>query len=109
MTRSCMPCQEGTPPLDKASVQQKLATVPGWALGPGGDSILREFKFRNFRQALAFVNEVGGVAEAEGHHPDFSFGWGYVKLQLTTHSILGLHENDFIMASKINALVDAVK
>ena len=63
------------------------------------------FKFRNFKEALAFINKMGALAEEEGHHPDFSlFNWNKVKINLTTHAIGGLSENDFIMASKIDAL-----
>ena len=107
--RSCIPCKTGTPPLDKKAAESRMAQVPGWSLERGATALLREFKFKNFKQALALVNQVGELAEKEGHHPDFTFGWGYVKLLLTTHSILGLHENDFIMASKINALLDSAK
>lgn len=81
-----------------------LKKVPGWELANGGKAIKRRFEFKNFKQALAFVNKVGEIAEAEDHHPDISFGWGYAEFLLWTHAIGGLHENDFIMASKINAI-----
>ena len=63
-------------------------------------------RFHNFREALDFVQEVGELAETEGHHPDISFGWGYATVSLSTKKIKGLHENDFIMASKIDRLLD---
>ena len=66
--------------------------------------IERTFRFRNFREALDFVQKVGDLAEAEGHHPDISFGWGYATVSLRTKKIKGLHENDFIMATKIDRL-----
>jgi 4a-hydroxytetrahydrobiopterin dehydratase len=66
--------------------------------------IERTFRFRNFREALAFVKDIGEFAEAEGHHPDISFGWGYATVSLRTKKIKGLHENDFIMATKIDRL-----
>ena len=66
--------------------------------------IEREFKFRDFATSLAFVDKVGALAESEGHHPDITFGWGYAKVVLYTHKIHGLHQNDFILAAKINEL-----
>ena len=61
-------------------------------------------RFKNFRQALGFVDRIGALAEDEGHHPNITFGWGYATISLHTHKIKGLHENDFIMAAKINDL-----
>jgi 4a-hydroxytetrahydrobiopterin dehydratase len=80
--------------------------APNWELGDNADRIQRTFRFRNFREALAFVQEVGELAETEGHHPNISFGWGYVTVSLSTKKIKGLHENDFIMASKIDRVLD---
>jgi 4a-hydroxytetrahydrobiopterin dehydratase len=68
--------------------------------------IERTFRFRNFQEALGFVRNVGDLAEAESHHPDISFGWGYATISLRTKKIKGLHENDFIMASKIDRMFD---
>ena len=65
--------------------------------------IERSFRFRNFREALTFVQEIGELAEAEGHHPNISFGWGNVTVSLQTKKIHGLHENDFIMATRLTA------
>jgi len=62
------------------------------------------FRFRNFREALTFVQEIGELAEAEGHHPSISFGWGHATVSLQTKKINGLHENDFIMATKIDRM-----
>ncbi len=81
-----------------------MLEVPGWELANDGKAIKRRFTFKNFAQALDFVNKAGEIAESEGHHPDISFGWGYADIMLWTHAIGGLHENDFIVASKINAL-----
>ncbi|MGH7246530.1 MAG: 4a-hydroxytetrahydrobiopterin dehydratase, partial [Pseudomonadota bacterium] len=80
--------------------------TPNWDLRDDGRRIERAFRFRNFQEALGFVGEVGGLAETEGHHPDISFGWGYATVSLRTKKIKGLHENDFIMASKIDRLFD---
>ena len=73
-------------------------------LADGAGRIERKLSFGDFAATLAFVNRVGELAEAEGHHPDISFGWGYCDITLYTHKIGGLHENDFIMAAKINGL-----
>src|ERR1700681_273387 len=95
-----------TPPLTRDEAQRLQAQAPDWELADDAHRIQRTFRFRNFREALAFVQEVGELAEAEGHHPDISFGWGYVTVSLSTKKIKGLHENDFIMASKIDRVLD---
>ena len=100
----CTPCRGGIPPLTQPEAEALLAQTPEWALLDEGRRIERTFRFGNFRQALAFVQEVGDLAVAEGHHPDVSFGWGYATVSLQTKKIKGLHENDFIMAAKINRL-----
>jgi 4a-hydroxytetrahydrobiopterin dehydratase len=105
--RHCVPCKGGVPPLDEAAARAYLADLPGWALAPNAKHIERSFRFKNFAAALDFVNAVGAVAEAEGHHPDIRFGWGYADISLQTHKIDGLHENDFILAAKIDALPHA--
>jgi len=102
--RSCTPCRGGIPPLGRDAAEKLLAEVAGWTLGGDATHIERTFKFADFAAALAFVNRVGELAEAEGHHPDLSFGWGYCRLLWQTHKIRGLHENDFIMAAKVNGL-----
>lgn len=83
-----------------------LEETPGWELDAGASRIERTFRFSDFKEALAFVNTIGALAEKEGHHPDFRFGWGYCNVELFTHKIKGLHENDFIMAAKINGVCD---
>lgn len=106
---TCVPCEGGITPLTAAEAQALLPQVPGWECADGGRAIRRRFRFRNFRQSLAFVNQVGEIAESEGHHPDITFGWGYADIRLTTHAIDGLHRNDFIIAAKINLLQPDVK
>jgi 4a-hydroxytetrahydrobiopterin dehydratase len=101
--KTCVPCQGGVPPLAEDDAQKFLAQTPGWELREG-KQIERTYKFKNFREALGFVDRVGGLAEEEGHHPDITFGWGYATISLHTHKIKGLHENDFIMAAKIDQL-----
>jgi 4a-hydroxytetrahydrobiopterin dehydratase len=78
--------------------------APDWQLPEEAHRIERSFRFRNFREALTFVREIGELAEAEGHHPNISFGWGNATVSLRTKKIKGLHENDFIMATKIDRI-----
>lgn len=103
--KTCIPCQGGMPALPRADAIALMDQVPGWALSDAGDRITRHFEFGDFVAALDFVNRLGALAEAEGHHPDISFGWGYADIVFFTHKIKGLHENDFIMAAKTNALI----
>lgn len=105
--KTCVPCRGGVPPMPKDEAERYLGETPGWALRDDARRIERTFKLKNFKEALALVNRIGVLAEDEGHHPDISFGWGYVTVSLHTHKIGGLHENDFIMAAKINRLAEA--
>ena len=84
-----------------------LFQTPGWLLSENNTEIQKTFKFHNFREALDFTQKIGDLAEAEFHHPAVSFGWGYCTVTLQTKKIKGLHENDFIMAAKINDLAEA--
>lgn len=102
--KKCIPCETASEPMSPERAQEMLKEIPGWELAMDNKTIRRSFKFKDFVSALAFVNEIGKLAEEEGHHPDLMLGWGYVQCVLFTHKIQGLHENDFIMASKINAL-----
>ncbi len=103
-SQSCTPCRGGVPPMAAAEAARLLAGLPDWQLQDDSTRIQRRCRFKNFAAALAFVDRVGALAEAEGHHPDISFGWGYATISLHTHKIKGLHENDFIMAAKIDQL-----
>ena len=89
-------------PLRRPSLR---AQAPAWALADDAGRIERTFKFRNFREALTFVQHLGELSESEGHHLDISFGRGYAPASLRTKKIKGLHENDFIMAAKIDRLI----
>ena len=100
--KKCEPCEGGVGKLPPAEVGKMLADVKGWLVQ--GDAIEKQWKFKDFRAAQAFVNQVGELAEEEGHHPDISFGWGYAKISLTTHAAKGLTLNDFILAAKIDAI-----
>ncbi len=100
--KSCEPCKGGIAPLAIAEARELLSQAPGWRLIDGSTKLYRSFRFNNFMQPLDFVNKVGGVAEGEQHHPDIGFGWGYCNISIQTHKIGGLHQNDFILAAKIN-------
>ena len=104
--KTCRPCRGGIPPLTREEAQRFQAQVPNWELGDNADRIRLTVRFGNFREAFAFVQEVGELAETASHHPDISFGWGYVTASLSTKKIKGLHENDFIMASKSDRALD---
>jgi len=105
--KKCTPCRGGVPPLTQAEAEHFQSQTPNWELRDDGHRIERTFRFHNFQEALNFVRDVGDLAETEGHHPDVSFGWGYATISLRTKKIKGLHENDFIMASKIDRIFDA--
>ena len=103
-SKTCEPCRGGIPPLGEAEARTFLEQTPGWELIDDGTKIRRTFKLGDFAESIALVNKVGDLAEDEGHHPDIAFGWGYCTVLFYTHKIKGLHENDFIMAAKVNAL-----
>lgn len=102
----CTPCRGGIPPLTRDEAQRFQAQTPNWELGDDTHRIQRTFRFRNFREALAFVLEASELAGTAGHHPGVSFGRGYATVSLSTKKIKGLNENDFIMASKIDRVLD---
>jgi 4a-hydroxytetrahydrobiopterin dehydratase len=106
--KTCIPCRGGVPPLVREAAEIFRAQTPDWTLQDDAHRIERAFRFRNFREALAFVQQVGELAESEGHHPDISFGWGYATVSLRTKKIKGLHENDFIMAAKIDQIAQPI-
>ncbi len=102
----CTPCRGGVPPLDLAQAEQALTQVPAWALRDDARRIERRYWFANFADAFAFTARVAELAEAQGHHPDVTFGWGYAVVSLQTKKIRGLHENDFIMAAKADRIAE---
>ena len=103
--KQCVPCRGGVPAMGAEEAGRLVSLVSGWTLEEEAKGILREFRFRNFAEAMQFARQVGEIADAEGHHPDLSVGWGYCTVRFRTHSIRGLHENDFIMAAKVNRLL----
>lgn len=103
-SRECIPCKGGIPPLQGealAALQVQLGR--GWQV-VNGHHLEKEFAFRNFREALAYTNRLGELAETVKHHPDIYLAWGRVKVILWTHKIDGLAESDFIFAAKADAL-----
>jgi 4a-hydroxytetrahydrobiopterin dehydratase len=102
--RTCTPCRGGVPPLTREDAESLQDQAPDWVLQDDAHRLERTFRFRNFRGSLTFVQQVGELAEVEGHHPHISFGWGYATVSLRTKKIKGLHENDFIMAAKIDRI-----
>lgn len=104
--QNCVPCQGGIPALSRQEAERYLVDLPKWTLEGGATRIRRRYTFADFVGALAFVNRVGDVAEAQGHHPDISFGWGYAEVVIFTHKIAGLHENDFILAARVEQLFE---
>ncbi len=102
-SKNCVPCRGGVPPLKGKELAGLSRQVPGWEV-VDEHHIKKNFKFPDFRQALAFVNRVGEVAEQQGHHPDILLAWGKAEVTTYTHAINGLTESDFILAAKIDKL-----
>lgn len=103
--KHCKPCEGGVEPFNADQIRNHLGVLPEWQLTEGGKLIRRKYKFKNFVEAMAFLQKVGEVAEAEGHHPDLHLtGYRHAAIELTTHAIGGLSENDFILAAKIDQL-----
>ena len=101
--KTCVPCRGGVPPLKGKELEKPHQGVPKWSVSDE-HHLHREFKFPDFKQALEFVNQVGALAEEQGHHPDILLAWGRVGVTLWTHKIDGLTESDFIMAAKIDRI-----
>lgn len=104
-TKHCVPCKGGTPPMTDMDEDRYIKETPSWTLlREGMHKIKRQFAFKDFKGAMGFIDKVAEIAEAEGHHPDIYISYNKVQLELFTHAIHGLSENDFIMAAKIDRL-----
>jgi 4a-hydroxytetrahydrobiopterin dehydratase len=103
-SKTCVPCRGGIPPLAGPELEALARQVPQWNV-VDGHHLTRNFPFKDFLQALAFVNKVGALAEGQGHHPDILLAWGKAEITTWTHKINGLTESDFILAAKIDKLV----
>lgn len=102
--RTCVPCEGGVPTLTREEIEEYLDRVgPVWRV-EDDHHLVGEFRFDDFAGALAFTNRVGELAEAEGHHPEICLTWGRATVKIWTHAIDGLHDNDFILAAKIDEL-----
>ena len=99
--KQCVPCRGGVPPLKGAELETLRKNVPGWTV-VNEHHLQRAFRFPDFKEALAFVNRVGALAEEQGHHPDILLAWGKAEITIWTHKVDGLTESDFIMAAKID-------
>lgn len=98
--KKCQPCGQGTNPFKGATLKEFSAQLgEGWRVVEE-HHLEKDYSFKNFREALAFTNRIGEIAEAENHHPDILLTWGKVGLKIWTHSVGGLSENDFILAAK---------
>lgn len=103
--KKCIPCEGGIAPFNPAQAEELLRELnPDWMVIDDAHLLVREFRFKDFAEAMSFANKIGEIAEAEGHHPDLNIGWGRVAVELTTHAIEGLSENDFILASKVDQI-----
>ena len=103
LSKKCVPCEGGAEPITRQEAEQYLKEVKDWVLSENARQISKKFKFKNFKEALEFINKVGEIAEQEGHHPDIHLvHYRVVKIDLMTHAIKGLFENDFILAAKID-------
>jgi 4a-hydroxytetrahydrobiopterin dehydratase len=104
-----VPCEGGITPFDISEIHKYQKKVDGWDILKDKEGVFfleKKFNFINFVESQEFVNNVADISEKEGHHPDISFGWGYAKIIITTHAIKGLSENDFILAAKIDKIIN---
>ena len=100
---SCEPCKKGVPALGGAEIQTLSGNIKQWNV-IDYHHITKHFKFNSFALTCEFVNQICRVAESENHHPDICFGWGKAEITIYTHAVDGLHENDFILAAKIDKI-----
>lgn len=103
-SKQCVPCRGGVPPLAGEELTKLSAQLNNWNV-VDEHHLQKEYKFKDYREALQFVNQLSEIAEEQGHHPDICFGWGKVEVKIWTHKINGLTESDFILAAKIDQLV----
>ena len=107
LSKKCQPCEGGVSALDVSEIHKYQKKVDGWDVSKNEKNIYfleKKFSFKNFLESQKFIIKVGKISEDEGHHPDIIFGWGYAHINITTHAIEGLSENDFILAAKIDKI-----
>jgi 4a-hydroxytetrahydrobiopterin dehydratase len=105
LDKKCVVCEGGVPRLGPEQIQLLLPEIQGWKVTDQQRRLEKRFVFRDFVAAMKFVNAMADIAESEGHHPDFSVRWNTVDVTLNTHVIDGLHENDFILAAKVDHML----
>ena len=101
--KRCMPCEGGVEPFDRRRAEEYLAQLQGWSLSDDAKAIRKEYKFKNFKEVIAYFNKIAQIAEGENHHPDLKIGYSRVAVELSTRAIKGISENDFILAAKFDA------
>jgi len=109
LNKKCVPCEGGVIPFDISEIHKYQKKVDGWDIIKNEKNIFylyKKYEFKNFLESQIFINKIGEISEKEGHHPDISFGWGYAEIKITTHAIEGLSENDFILAAKIDQIIN---
>ncbi|MEK7582347.1 MAG: 4a-hydroxytetrahydrobiopterin dehydratase [Patescibacteria group bacterium] len=104
LSKKCAPCEGGIAPMAEDKAHAYVAEVLGWQLNKDAKQISKHYEFKDFKEAMIFINKIANLAESEGHHPDIAISYNKVDLVLSTHAIGGLSENDFILAAKINQL-----
>ena len=107
LNKKCSPCEGGISAFDISEIHKYQKMVNDWSIIKNEKEVYlleKKFIFKNFLESQKFVSEVGKISEEESHHPDILFGWGYAKINITTHAIEGLSENDFILAAKIDKI-----
>jgi 4a-hydroxytetrahydrobiopterin dehydratase len=106
--KTCIPCRGGVPPLTAEEISPLQAQLPAWTV-VDSHHLTREYRFADFATALEFVDRVGAVAEAQGHHPDLHLAWGKVVVEIWTHKINGLTESDFVFAAKTDQVWETAR
>lgn len=107
--KMCIPCEGGVPPLSPERIAELRIQIPDWQTDERMGMLTRRYGFADFVGTMAFVNQMAALAEEQGHHPDFCVHYDMLDVQLTTHAIGGLSENDFIMAAKLEALASSLR
>ncbi len=102
--KKCIPCEGNVPPFTKEEAKKLLKELDEWSIIDDAHLLAKSFRFKNFVETMKFVNDVARIAEEEGHHPDLTVSYGSVTVELMTHAIGGLSENDFILASKVDQI-----
>jgi len=103
-SKRCVPCEGGIPAFTPRQVEEAVRSLSGWDVRDGHTKLHKHHRFKDFGEAMRFVNAMAALAEAEGHHPDFAVHYSTVDVTLWTHAVGGLSENDFILAAKLDAL-----